>query len=41
MKCEDCKIGAIQRLMCCEDCNNGKNFEKIFKLQLKGFEDGR
>lgn len=32
--CEDCGIGPIQRLMVCDDCDNGKNFDKIFKLKV-------
>lgn len=35
MNCEDCKIGVIQRLIACDECNDGENFDKIFKLQLQ------
>ncbi len=35
MKCEKCGIGPIQRLIACGDCNNGKNFNKIFKGIIK------
>lgn len=32
MNCNECDVGAIQRLIACDDCSNGMNFNKIFKL---------